>query len=737
MTDSRRETLLSAAFAIWGLAIAISLASVWSQPAPPGQLPGLATRFGFDADGPFRFIAGLIVLPILLPLLLRPVSRRLADAQPWARNTVLLTPLVAIWFVLITRVPLWAILPFGAVIAICTILRARDLAFTRRDIVLVPTFLALVTSLVDATALSVDRAIVVAALIVLLLRVATALIPSPIAPAFAFVAAPLGLVLQMNLFARDQRYFGWHALAIAVITPFILRVFLRNARRAVVVLVFVTYPLSLAAYTNAISIQTAEGKPRVNIFEDSHSLLPASEMLAGELPYRDIVPSHGLIEDGLFDYLVLKARGTTVGDTWKTRLTVGLLNAVALYALTWAMTGSAEAGFLAVLMAIMTNWFTPAIRLLPPLVTLALLCGAVRLRRLQWLRYAAIGTVACGATSLDFGAYTFLTFLVAVWRFPGDRLKTLRAAATGIAIGVVPLFAGLAILGIFDDFLRTTFIEMLSLAPVYTLTMFHPPDVFANARVFPEVLVGLFDRTGFLYVIWCVVVVFVATTIFRRPRRRYEPMVIVAVWITLAAISYAERHHLYYATAAAAFVVASTWFALRRRNAFAPAMIVALLIVATPTSHFAVLASVRDARGPVQEGWVEVPEIPRAKGGLFWHEDAAALRGVQKYAALALGPEETWLDLTNRGIFYFFLRRDCPIREPEVAFYETEDRQRDVIRRLENDMRIRAVLVPGYTGRYTVDGVPNQERAPLVWQYIQANFEPDFAEGDVVMWRRK
>ena len=53
MTASRRETLLSAAFAVWGLAIAISLASVWSQPAPPGQLPGLATRFGFDADGPF------------------------------------------------------------------------------------------------------------------------------------------------------------------------------------------------------------------------------------------------------------------------------------------------------------------------------------------------------------------------------------------------------------------------------------------------------------------------------------------------------------------------------------------------------------------------------------------------------------------------------------------------------------------------------------------------------------
>jgi hypothetical protein len=60
-----------------------------------------------------------------------------------------------------------------------------------------------------------------------------------------------------------------------------------------------------------------------------------------------------------------------------------------------------------------------------------------------------------------------------------------------------------------------------------------------------------------------------------------------------------------------------------------------------------------------------------------------------------------------------------------------------VIRRLENDTRIRAVLLPGPSGRYTVDGVPNHDRAPLVWQYIQQNFAPDFEEGDVVMWRRK
>jgi hypothetical protein len=88
-------------------------------------------------------------------------------------------------------------------------------------------------------------------------------------------------------------------------------------------------------------------------------------------------------------------------------------------------------------------------------------------------------------------------------------------------------------------------------------------------------------------------------------------------------------------------------------------------------------------------------------------------------------------------MLYFLFRRDCPIREYEVAFYETEAAQREVIRRIESNPKIRAALVTASPhGRFTIDGVPNFERAPLVWQYLQENFHPDFAEGDVVFWRR-
>jgi hypothetical protein len=72
----------------------------------------------------------------------------------------------------------------------------------------------------------------------------------------------------------------------------------------------------------------------------------------------------------------------------------------------------------------------------------------------------------------------------------------------------------------------------------------------------------------------------------------------------------------------------------------------------------------------------------------------------------------------------------------EVAFYEPDSRQREVISAIESNRRIRAALVPPPDDDTAVDGVPNSVRAPLVWRYLQTHFTPDFAEGQVVFWKR-
>ena len=66
-----------------------------------------------------------------------------------------------------------------------------------------------------------------------------------------------------------------------------------------------------------------------------------------------------------------------------------------------------------------------------------------------------------------------------------------------------------------------------------------------------------------------------------------------------------------------------------------------------------------------------------------------------------------------------------------------EDTQREIIRRLESDPKIRVVMVaPTAQGRYTLDGVPNSWRAPILHQYILENFHPDFEEGEIAFWKR-
>ena len=57
----------------------------------------------------------------------------------------------------------------------------------------------------------------------------------------------------------------------------------------------VLLPGSFLAFTVVVCLRSP---PMADLFEDGHGLLPASEYLRGERPYRDIVPGHGFLTDG-------------------------------------------------------------------------------------------------------------------------------------------------------------------------------------------------------------------------------------------------------------------------------------------------------------------------------------------------------------------------------------------------------------------------------------------------------
>jgi hypothetical protein len=733
-TRSRREWLLALSFALWGLCIAIALSSLFQKPAPPDQPVSAATIANVDARGSMRWMLCLVLFPLLLPAVLRPVLRRLALGEAWARNTAIAAPLITLWLISVHQSVVWAVVPCALVVLASLLLRTRELHFTRRDFVLVAAFLAALVALVDALPqFAAHQHALLAVMLVLALRIGVAFLPAPLPPAYAFVATPLGLVLQTGFFARDQRYFGWHALAVVIVTPFVLRAVLRRERLAVRLLTLVAFPLALYAYANATSATTAFGKPRVNYFEDGHPLVPASEYLRGELPYRDILPGHGLIEDGLFDYLVFQTGEVTAGRTLKTRDVLGHLNAVALYALAFAVMGSAEAAFLTVLLSLMTGTFTPTIRTLVPVTALAMMAAGLRTRRPRWFVWAGVMTVLSGAMSLDYAFYTAGAFVLAV--LLGGIRRTFRPAAIGIAIGAIPLFGTFAVLGILDDFIRGTFVEIPAASAAYRLGFFKAPQAMLEHASFPEVLTVFLRPEVYQNLVWLLIVVALGAALTRRWPRSVRPLLVLAFWVALSGLSFAYRFNHYFGMVAIVVVAGWIFRLVRKRRPLAIAAIAAALVLSRPTTHVAVMGMLRAARGTPPTDWVEIRDIPRARGALWHVRDATAIAGVQKYLALTLQPHETFFNFTDTAILHYVMNRDWPIREYEIAYIQPEEKQREVIRILESNPNVRAVLMR--EGDWSIDWVPNAQRAPLVHQYLLEHFEPDFEEGHVTFWRRK
>ncbi|HSY47564.1 MAG TPA: hypothetical protein VLC46_02010 [Thermoanaerobaculia bacterium] len=751
----RRDLILRLSAAIWGFAIAISLLPLWLGPPYPGQLPGYAKTMGFDAHAPMRFVLGLMLVPLLWTFALRPLLTILGrdDTQAWARNAFASASVLILWFAIITHDVVWVLIAPALVLAVALAMRKIDGRFTRYDLILLPVLATVNLALLDFLPDPVDRVLLMAVGAVFAVRMSIVTIRprTALPPAMCFALAPLGLAFQSSFNSRDIRHLPWWPLIFAIVTPLLLRALVRDSpatrarfRKA---LCYVVYPLAGYAYLSATSMIACEGMPRSNLFEDQQHMVPAAEMLRGEKPYRDIIPPHGLVQDALLDYAIFRTGPATLGRALKIRGVISGTIVIAHYAVVAAATGSPEVGLASMFLAMPMGTAGGPIRVLPAIATLALIAYAIRRRDPRWLAAAGVGVVLCVLTSLDEGAYMLLTLFVAVLRFRGDRKRAWTFALAGGGATALIVFAAMALYGIAGDFVRTTIFEVATVGPAYTLTPFDAPQVVQTISNIPEVLGVLLDKRAYLYVFWPLMMLLVVATLTSKtpitPRRRArrEAFLIVAVYGVVTAISYGERHHLIWQFVAVPLISIGIFRLFRSRvplaRALAPVALVVALMNAQLTAHFAVTGVLRRTHGPIESGWQEMG-VPRARGALTKANEASDIDIIHRYVVSHLKPGETWFDFTNRGNLYFILDRDCPIRQVEVAFYETEPRQREVISRIDRNPRIRfAIMPPEPVDNTAVDGVANRDRAPLVYAYLKERFTPDYDEGGVIFWRRK
>jgi hypothetical protein len=295
--------------------------------------------------------------------------------------------------------------------------------------------------------------------------------------------------------------------------------------------------------------------------------------------------------------------------------------------------------------------------------------------------------------------------------------------------------------GILGGFLRTTFVFVPSLLPVYALGF----PAFPIPRSAAEGMALAGNQTAVLYGFVGVSLVLLGAFLPRAPRvgSRARAMLPVCAWVVAAMLSVLERQHVSYALLGVPIGVllvarwaqgSRPWTSLRTISS---AAVPALLLWAHHPVLLLESVTKAVAHPPAPGDLRMLSEPPRARGGAFFRgadaEIVAATGEMMRRAGL--GRNDTWLDFASVPGLYYLFERDCPIRYYEVGFYESESAQREVIAAVERNPHVRAVLMTAPLGE--IDGVPNAKRAPLVAAFIRERFRPFYRERGIEFWLRK
>jgi hypothetical protein len=725
--------LVRASLALWGFAFAIGLMPSLQKPAGPDELPGAMRALGLSSSGPtLQFALGILV-PFLCALLAKPLLPKLkapaaagalqADQRwvAWSFCIALASaPVTLMHFGNVRHVVLHGVAAAGIVFA--RRLRPR---FTRVDIVLVPTLLGVFLAFHE-TGFGKTPAptFLRSCMVVFALRLAVGAFSKSARPALAFAATPLAFLFQMQWLEHGSVI----ALVWIFVTPFLLaRVSDERLRR---LSAYVTYPIAVAAYP--LTLVGIVSPPFLDVFEDGHSLLPASEMGRGELPYRDVVPMHGLISDGLLDLVTMKAIAPNLGAILTTRRVVASLTMTAIYFATLAATTSADLALLSVFLSL--SVFPAAslwMRAMPSLFVLACIAAATRLRRNRWFAMGGGVLVFAALVSLDLAAYSTVVAIVAA-----IRSRAIKHLSIGIAIVLLPLLLIFLVLGILPDFFSVTLFEVLSSGGIYVKAPFEVPDV---VRTLAHMAARISLTEDFAVICWVLALIGAAASLTRSPLRakRSDAVWMIALWLVLAGASWIVRRHYYFAFALGPFLVGALLAVRRHSKPAAIALAIALAFVAKPFSHVFDLALPILRTGGGMEQWVPLTDPPRARGAHADMRTKAGIESVGKFINTRLKPDETFYDFTSVSMLYFLFDRESPARHPTIPAYESPRMQQEMIAELERNQKVRAALIHFPTGYIDIDGIHNRDRAPLLWKYLQENFEPAFDENGVVFWMRR
>ncbi|HEX8252432.1 MAG TPA: hypothetical protein VF846_04715 [Thermoanaerobaculia bacterium] len=485
-------------------------------------------------------------------------------------------------------------------------------------------------------------------------------------------------------------------------------------------------------------------------YHEGEHLSPASVMLAGGAPYRDVFFMHGLATDGGLDLLVLGDPPSPVrarrAKAFLGALTIAFLVPIAAeVAVTWLGFAAAVLASMAVTGTALAPAF-PYFRWLPLLLMIWWTLLFLRTRRSGWLVAAATIASAGLLWSLDIGLFAtagFWGWMIArhlLLGSGGARVSRRTAIACVTMAALTPIAILLAVRGDVSRFFRDSFLRLPEgFDAIYSIPAPQFPEL--AAIVAPAGLLAWLDTESARYYIPPITYGIVAALAWlaaaRGRRVRGEAMLLLAltgmVQFRSAAGRVAWSHTRIaiplFGLAFVAFLLEPlVRSAMQHRGWQRPALAVlaALLLFGSwtymelPESSESLQkfhATYSRRLKPPPE-FIPTP-LPRANGMYTYLQEAADLDQLYRFSeAMPPGP---MFDFSGEKAIYYLLDRPASTRQHDIPYMSNPKLGREARRQLERNRPV-FVLLKGHEGVAKIDGVTNAQRTPWLAAWIDQHY---------------
>jgi hypothetical protein len=514
-------------------------------------------------------------------------------------------------------------------------------------------------------------------------------------------------------------------------------------------LVFLTAPLMLFFFSGALP--GALG--RLDTFHEGEFLVGAHMVMAGAMYWRDLLSTHGVLQDVLAPifnlHLIQDSRwGYWAGDSMVIKPLTYVFFFVFgawLFERSWAFVA-------ALLIAILSYEFFPLDTRFVAWPLILLLLGASLVRGKWWISAALGGSLAAQAILVPESAYCvpacglIVLLYDFVHRRPGQNLVTMFSRTLATAGG------GILVLALLCLYLLT---QHALGAFIFYYQIFIPGhDLFGGLNVHLRAYGPLFV----IFVIAPLVAFLLSFFYFAKAVVTRRPLDIRA-WVIAAALLFAVPYYTKYVGRAdlghgdqaysasipvIMFVVYRTVAALDRgispswlggkvkRLVTQPLALIVLLetilIVATPSViHLGppLLVAVSDSPERYHRTVLTEPQLPRLgyEEGAIDHATVNDMKSI--FDAYLQQPGDWVFDFSNEPALVYYLTDHYPkTRYYHVTMAATERAQKDLVSELQRNPP-KLVVFTGMTfGLLNWDGIPNMVRHYDVGQYILDNYTP-------------